>query len=59
MWAKWDRGPLPGSCEEEGEQKGLCVKRGLEGETGPQEEGISWGTKCWPVPSAFLLTHDP
>lgn len=51
MWAQWDRGPLPG-FEEEG-------RKGLEGETGPQEEGIRWDPNCWLVPSVFMLTHDP
>lgn len=45
------QGPLPG-FEEEG-------RKGLEGETGPQEEGIRWDPNCWLVPSVFMLTHDP
>lgn len=52
MWAQWDWSPLPG-FEEEGR------KEGLEGETGPQDEGSRGDPNCWLVPSVFMLTHDP
>lgn len=51
MWAQWDKGPLPGSFEEEGREgspKGGSAW-GLEGWTGLREEGIptiGWSRQC-------------
>lgn len=52
-WPKWDRGPLPGSFEREREGEEVYSEWGLEGEPGPQDEGLTWGLNGWPVPPSL------